>query len=1195
MNAKLMFKQLLRALRSDKKIFLFLFLFLTLVFSLVLGLVSFLNTVKENTYDLYLKSEIKQPVTVKTEKMTLAGTKDSSKYEFSEKITDTIIELWNNNIKEEYSRLKKISQKVFVSDVPILIDRQSKDYQDVINELKTYNNHLNTFSKKDLTTLSNSEKYLFELKATHFNTDGDVIIRELSNIVTKDVTNVKYRVDTSMELNVKHNGVKLENLKFMGYDLYNQSDDFLSNVTYHKKMINDQNLLPIYVSEADLDKGMYNIGDAIDIAIDPMVTNAGYVNFKGQIVGTASPLNHLLKGGMTYLAFDNDEWNEYLSQNRNVDVINMNLGSVQDPISIWNVEGTHSLQYTDLFIESIEVLMDQGFWKLFSSDIDPYSMLDMNVDENGVYYNTYNILRIIIFSMGLLTILLSVFVLGFMVKELIEAQKKTLYFLNCMGVRNSKLSIMNTLNILPIILISLFVSFLGMIVVKMILINCLSNQYKFIMEGFELNWIMVWYYLVVFVFAILMFFLINYVIFKRGILDPNKNKGLPIGERIMIKFSPLFGKIFKNGTVGWSFVVKNISKNFIVLIALSITFGILLFGSQFSASFNANKTAPLRLLEPYKSVSGSEMNLFIGSQDDIDSNSMDEKNIDILSSENSPNETMDDHKDKEIIITKSKLLGSKISVSGGWIDNILKKLNIPNIESYDNVPELSREDFEGVYIKKDSTKQLDIKTCYGVDFWKGGGIEIAGHQLPEDDPEGTFLPEKVIEVILSILNQLCNVNSSLESTYNGYDEGIDISLYKTYKTNTDVKGFTRWNTDAPLFDGKNTKLTPNTFNSIDMNFFNIIDSISKKISYEDVTLNKSDIDLFTLSWLLKQLPSLSKLNNDEKFTIKVPVLNVIAGGMMANYVHKIGVMPLSLSSFNISPNNNGDSPIKNIDKGLIMPLFFRIQEVRPELIYGNDIFADNVATMNYIQNAMNSLDYLHKEDKEVSNIGLTFNKRVLKVTKLMADKLNDFIDYNKTQSVDLYTKMQNAFFSADSMPYLAKYVTIGVDGYKDDIPLPDEGQMSKIYIMDFNLFEKMFELKMGDYKKIFNSVNAITLIVAVMLSMLMIELILTENKKNILLFKATGYGKREILLFMGVGYIITTVIAILIGVGISYGLLTFLSGVMASNVGMIMTFTISADYLVFALGLPIAFATAILCSILIFARQLKPSQAFGAL
>ncbi|ATZ18501.1 hypothetical protein ESOMN_v1c01160 [Williamsoniiplasma somnilux] len=255
--------------------------------------------------------------------------------------------------------------------------------------------------------------------------------------------------------------------------------------------------------------------------------------------------------------------------------------------------------------------------KYFSPSVnEPSKILPDTYNENNYpetkiikVVETYNIL---VYIIALMMLFLLFVVFYFITQQIIILQRRTLFFLKAMGESNFVLTLLTTLAIITPIIISAVFAIFGGAFIQNMMFNAIKAELSIVSSFWNLNWFFWLALLASIIIMFISFFLINMIIIQSKKLTI---QGIGVGKapgKVVIKFKrTVLRKIPSKLNIGISFAFKNIYKNLISLVVLSICFSVIIFAFQFNKSVETSAATFAKWNEPYKSVyDNSELESF---------------------------------------------------------------------------------------------------------------------------------------------------------------------------------------------------------------------------------------------------------------------------------------------------------------------------------------------------------------------------------------------------------------------------------------------------------------------------------------------------------------------------------------------------------------------------------------------------------
>ncbi|AVP49602.1 FtsX-like permease family protein [Williamsoniiplasma luminosum] len=190
----------------------------------------------------------------------------------------------------------------------------------------------------------------------------------------------------------------------------------------------------------------------------------------------------------------------------------------------------------------------------------------------------------------------------FISQQIILLKQKHLFFLKSLGVNNFELSILNTFALLTPILVGFGLSIFGALIIQNAIINISFSYLNFYHGFWTIDNTFIIAFMGLFIAGFIGFFIINFFIINSKIL---RISGMGVAKNIskmQMKLKSMVYKFNSRTRIGLAFTFKNIYKNIISYIMLTISFSIIFFSFQFSNSLTAFSTSYEKWNEPYKSI-----------------------------------------------------------------------------------------------------------------------------------------------------------------------------------------------------------------------------------------------------------------------------------------------------------------------------------------------------------------------------------------------------------------------------------------------------------------------------------------------------------------------------------------------------------------------------------------------------------------
>lgn len=787
-------------------------------------------------------------------------------------------------------------------------------------------------------------------------------------------------------------------------------------------------------------------------------------------------------------------------------------------------------------LKAAQEFIGTKFNNTFANLINPDELLEMSTDWTDslpayTYDLTVQIFLVMGYIVGFIVLLLLAVVFYFITQQVVAMQRRILFFLKSLGVYDSGLSFLTTAALFVPIFIGLIGGFFGALLIQKAMYSVALIETAFYMPYFSFNyefWIALFLTCVV---IWLLFYVINILLIKSKRFRMNSYN---IGKKPVTLLKKLKYYITKNASpkfqIGFSFAFKNIYKNLIVFLTLSLSFGVILYAVQFKVSMATLSRTYENWNTPYKSVNfANGLTLFSeekGTDEYLRSYDTFLKNqaFDSADVEGNP---------------PTNGINNEAELSN-VIQLYFASLNNPN----------SSFRWQNYYVTKEFTyfylKQM-------IDPVNGENMKQQFIQKILDLIEqfsGSPPSRETAQMITNLIDETLDKYLDLHENL-GYDDGFNIYFGKTPL-------HTQWRS---VF----------SFNSRYLKEEKNLTMLAYEIGDSDTANHFNFKDIKDENWLIH-----SSWNNQPTTFLRVNISSKLA------------------NTYNLKTNNvlkmrlNGFKTAENPTNGLIYLLVDQI--VKEETLYSM-IYTSQFGLINYFADP----NHLPANDlKNIPEIDLNLQKEVYE------NLANEIENNTKAISNTVYDRnnkvpwgMQNITlpFYSQNAQFLGQRAE---DLYSSTLSLP--------YLTDLGdnivVFEKVsreLSNSMWQVNTILNEFVIILLLLAFILSLILITLVLLENRPIILLFKAMGYRKSELNWYLISGYFVASFLATAMGILISYIGLKKTQGIISEYLQMSLYFVWSWEFILISFALAIGFCLLIGISVVVFTTLQKPREAFMVL
>ncbi|PPE06050.1 ABC transporter permease [Williamsoniiplasma lucivorax] len=738
---------------------------------------------------------------------------------------------------------------------------------------------------------------------------------------------------------------------------------------------------------------------------------------------------------------------------------------------------------------------------------------------------TYNIFIVLTFVIASLILILLFVIFFFISQQIILLQRKTLFFLKSLGVNNAELSLLTTLAlVVPLscgIILSAFLSFSIQDLIMSISYQHLNFYHGFWAGGFVFLGIFV----ALIAINVAAFFAINWSIIKSKLLS---SQTMGVGKsisRLHMRLKILTRGLNGKARIGITFIFKNVYKNSISYLILTIAFTVILFAFQFSSSLPKSIKQYENWNAPYKSI--------------IFNRSLPLFSMNQLPSERSHNpdyqpvrayKVIDpsDIDSKKAIDLYELPLGKIMKIfQGGLKDRYIPKTvvnrfvedMIKNPESQERLMEKIKEILQNIY-----------------------------RMSPEDAQE-----------FVDGLNEMINRLIKMKKEQPWFD-GINIMFGNIVGQNKaqSMQSGKQWGVYASNATDQTIGLGLNF-----MAFENDQDS-HQHFHYDSST--EKDI-----------------VNG--KYNEKVLKVNI--SKHYADYAHlKPGdEFPITLDGL----PSIGISRWNSATRYLISnTLHLKVNKIIVEDGIQLSVYVAQASLFKYLSLITNT------------NRNSVAHQTLAEYYKQIYEKIRDHQP----------TGISNSYFSQNEIPMQMEYLTLPIfsehdhakpGGFIQDYFGNQTNNISRYMTslmsnaFQFNIATKQLETLTRPFMGIIMIAIALSSVIAVIISLIITILALLENREIILLFKAMGYCKNDINMYLISGYFLSSLLAILTSILVSWIILTKVSEFMYANIGLAAPFVWSGEFVAIALASVIAFSCLVGVAIYFYTKQQSPKNAFAVL
>ncbi|WP_027063399.1 ABC transporter permease [Mesoplasma seiffertii] len=1155
MKLKLLLKQSLNDFWSKKVLYLSFTLFLSIALSLVLGLFSFITyfsgisnkILGDHNHNIHLQNKFrvaKQGTKLeKTANLWIDEENQVRDYVFN--ILDEAKFFENSQLKGDYQTTE--SQKALAADFVdlegvtpswtyIYQDQEILDrYQDLtlsrISDLRLLSRNFLVNSSR----ISNNliTKFFYHRYNDQFNRTGfsdsygtlnyDITtkpIAKASALGVKVTANHRewFADETAYEQAQKHFQLNSMN------DIYIESEIDFNSLDEAQKLALDEGRF-VYMSPKYFKEQGYKVGEFIKLRTNTNKTTSFL------IAGTAMDRFSIVKKSDQAAA--NLEGYLYMSAQgyeRNYPTLSYGWNQMFFYDADNNI-GNHA-----------QIIIESDINHIFKNSLNSKIVLSFNDQYKDwsspfVTRQALTIMSLMCYSVGGLVVLLTILVFFFITDQFIKMQRQTLFFLKSLGERKIKLALLTTFAVLIPLILALAVSLLGAILVNAFMTNAVASSYLIAFPKLSLNLAMLLGTSALILILLLAFFAINLWIINGKTLTLAGMNLVKTPAPIVMKIKSNLPLISSKARIGLSFAIKNVYKNMVTFVILTLSFTVILFSIQFNQSVDYASKIGVIHNAPYKSVKYStEEEIFY-----------------------SPNynETYGLNYSTEVIH------------------------DLTDLHSIDSIDEF-------IQISLASIVNADITNPLTTDISKYYLSAQAINQVVNLNEEK--LDKKIISIIANY-PKLAKLYESKRSTI--------MDSFKIFKEQVDkivesLKLTGSKQLDLNILFGKN--YVPLDSRSYWTNGASLTGEKQDWIIGQGASRKRQDSYQFALPEVSKKPSSISILDMSEELhltqenkkmgkTLDVEVSLRLAKEFnyrVGNYINfsmdgiydDLG-QPISIPAriVNIQKTEVA-KPIVYFDKDdyLLMVkevLIRQLQDQQREAVLALARVTDLI------------------EKSKVDSTGTFLNNTVFSKTNLPWNI--QYITLPKINNLQL----RNDLKIEESSDY--KNFGRSVVNYYDKETLTQYfGSFAKNTIV-YPIMQQRIKESAQEYTKIMERFSYIAIAITISISIIVVMLILLENRQIILLFKAMGYRSKEVNTYLVGGYILSGILALSVSFVISTSLIGIASPIIQQAISVTLVFVWSTQLVVTGIIMLMFFVILVISSIIGYTKKQHPKDAFSTL
>ncbi|AUF83296.1 ABC transporter permease [Mesoplasma syrphidae] len=1155
MRLKLLLKQSINDFWSKKLLYLSFTLFLSIALSLVLGLFSFITyfsdvsnkILGDHNHNIRLQNnfQVAKKGTSLNKDNNFWIDEDNQVRDYVFNILDEAKFFDDPGLKEKYKSSDE--QKALAADF-VDLEGITHNWTNVYTdeEVLNYYKELTLDRVKDLRLLTKSflnnstkvsdnliTKFFYERFNPRFNGTGfsdsyatlnyDISTQPLAKapkLALKVTGNHRQWFATEMEYQQAQSQFKLNAMN----DIYIDGEINFRNLNDEQKSALDEGRF-VYVSPKYLKEQNYQIGKFIKLK----AANNTKKDTEFLIAGTAIDRFSIIKEGDQ--ASQNLQGYLYMSaQGYEKNYANLSYG--------WkNIFFYDSINSNEQAQKNVEEEVNQIFKS--SSNYEKFLMFSNQYQSWSSPFVTRQalvIMSLICYATGGLVVLLTILVFFFITDQFIKMQRQTLFFLKSLGERKMRLALLTTFAVLIPLIVALGFSLLGAILVNGFMTNAVASTYLIAFPKLSLNIKMTLGTGCLILILLSMFFIINLLIINGKTLTLSGMNSTKTPAPIFMKIKSKLPLISSKTRIGLSFAIKNVYKNLVTFVILTLSFTIILFSIQFNKSVDyASKIGSLHNA-PYNSVKyASNENIFY-----------------------SP-----DYKEKYGLNYSTDIVYD------------LKELN--SIDDMDEFLEISVASI--IDSKIGSQQPTNISNYY---LSSNVVNEIISLDATEFD--------EIIKVKVKNIPQLAALyeknRAKILESFSDFKEQID-------KTIESIKLIGGNELELNLLFGK--QYIPLDSRSYWTNDISLSGTKWDLIIGQGASRKRLDSYKFALPEVSKKTSSISTLNRNETYTVdqikKVDkVLDVEISLNLANlFNYRVG------DYINFSMNGLYDdlgepisvpSRIVNIQKTEVAKsiIYFDKDDY---LLLAKEAVVEQLHDKNLaVALAVARIDELIQRSKADST-GTFLNNTVFSKTNLPWNI--QYITLPKVNNNQLTNDWE--IEEAEDFSDFGKSV---VNYYNKDQTKEYFEAFSR-NTMVYSLMQQAIKQKAQEYTEIMQKFSYIAIAITISISIIVVMLILLENRQIVLLFKAMGYRSKEVNMYLVGGYILSGILALIVSFWISSSLIYIASPIIQQAISVTLIFVWSSQLVITGILMLLFFITLVVGSIIGYTKKQHPKDAFSIL
>ncbi|ATZ16982.1 hypothetical protein ELUMI_v1c02570 [Williamsoniiplasma luminosum] len=300
---------------------------------------------------------------------------------------------------------------------------------------------------------------------------------------------------------------------------------------------------------------------------------------------------------MFYETFHNEE--SPLTNLEQYNFYSKNFNPDQFPLKFWKENS----------IETGQKYFSQWFQNNMMKKVDWRPEPNLQISTYWEKHETFTNVTLTLKIFLSLAIIIVIFVLAllfliffFISQQIILLQQRHLFFLKSLGINNWELSLLTTLSFLVPIIIGFVLSILGSFWIKNIFMNITYENLNFYHDFFATDLVSILVSMGLILINVVAFFVINIFIINSKVL---KISGMGVAKtlpKFQVHLKYTVRKLNSKTRIGLAFAFKNIYKNIVSYVILTLAFTVILFSFQFQRSMGMSIKTYENWNSPYQSI-----------------------------------------------------------------------------------------------------------------------------------------------------------------------------------------------------------------------------------------------------------------------------------------------------------------------------------------------------------------------------------------------------------------------------------------------------------------------------------------------------------------------------------------------------------------------------------------------------------------